>query len=158
MDKLSLQNPVFATYVIAATLMILKAVSMSWLTVIRMMQVKGGFRSPEDIKKTPLNPEPNPKQLEPNERVERIRRIQLNDLENLPFFFVAGFLFVLTEPSLLLAQLLLYGYVVSRLLHFAAYFTARTHDTRAALWTVGSVILIFMTCWTLLAAFGYRGV
>ena len=52
MDKLSLQNPVFATYVIAATIMILKAVSMSWLTVVRMMQVKGGFRSPEDIKKT----------------------------------------------------------------------------------------------------------
>jgi glutathione S-transferase len=155
MDKLSLQNPVFATYVIAATLMILKAVSMSWLTVIRMMQVKGGFRSPEDIKKTPLNREPNPKQLEPNERVERIRRIQLNDLENLPFFLVAGFLFVLTEPSLVLARWLLYGYVVSRLLHFAAYFTARTHDTRATLWTVGSVILIFMTCRTLLATFGY---
>jgi len=155
MDKLSLQNPVFATYVIAATLMILKAVSMSWLTVIRMMQVKGGFRSPEDIKKTPLNREPNPKQLEPNERLERIRRIQLNDLENLPFFLVAGFLFVLTEPSLVLARWLLYGYVVSRLLHFAAYFTARTHDTRATLWTVGSVILIFMTCRTLLATFGY---
>jgi glutathione S-transferase len=155
MDKLSLQNPVFATYVIAATLMILKAVSMSWLTVVRMMQVKGGFRSPEDIKKTPLNPEPNPRQLEPNERVERIRRIQLNDLENLPFFLVAGFLFVLTEPSLLLAQVLLYGYVVSRLLHFVAYFTAQTHDTRATLWTVGSVILILMTCRTLLAAFGY---
>ena len=65
MDKLSLQNPVFATYVIAATIMILKGVSMSWLTVVRMMQVMGGFRSPEDIKKTPLNPEPNPKQLEP---------------------------------------------------------------------------------------------
>jgi glutathione S-transferase len=155
MDKLSLQNPVFATYVIAATLMILKAVSMSWLTVIRMMQVKGGFRSPEDIKKTPLNRAPNPKQLEPNERVERIRRIQLNDLENLPFFLVAGFLFVLTEPSLVLARWLLYGYVVSRLLHFAAYFTARTHDTRATLCTVGSVILIFMTCRTLLATFGY---
>ena len=72
MDKLSLQNPLFATYVIAATIMILKAVSMSWLTVVRMMQVKGGFRSPEDMKKTALNPDPNPKQLEPNERVERI--------------------------------------------------------------------------------------
>jgi glutathione S-transferase len=47
MDKLSLQNPVFVTYVIAATIMILKVVSMSWLTVVRMMQVKGGFRSPE---------------------------------------------------------------------------------------------------------------
>ena len=155
MDKLGLQNPVFATYVIAATIMILKAVSMSWLTVVRMMQVKGGFRSPEDIKKTLLNPDPNPKQIEPNERVERIRRIQLNDLENLPFFLVAGLLFVLTEPSLQLARWLLYGYVVSRLLHFAAYFTARTHDTRATLWTAGSLILTFMTGRTLVAALGY---
>ena len=38
MDKLSLQNPLFATYVIAATLMILKVVAMSWLTVARMLQ------------------------------------------------------------------------------------------------------------------------
>jgi len=155
MDKLSLQNPLFATYVIAATLMILKAVSMSWLTVVRMMQVKGGFRSPEDLRKTALNPEPNPRQLEPDERVERMRRIHLNDLENLPFFLVAGFLYVLTEPSLLLARVLLYGYVASRLLHFAAYASARTHDTRATLWTVGSVILIFMTGRTLLAALGH---
>jgi len=154
-DKVSLHNPTFATYVIAATLMILKAVSVSWLTVVRMMQEKGGFRSPEDIKKTTLNPEPNPRQLEPNERVERIRRIQLNDLESLPFFLVAGFLYVLTDPSLPLVRWLLYGYVVSRLLHFAAYFTAQTHDTRATLWTVGSLILIFITCRTLLAALGY---
>lgn len=154
MDKLSLQNPLFATYVIAATLMILKAVSMSWLTVVRMMAVKGGFRSPEDLKKTLLNPSPDPKQLEPNESVDRIRRIQLNDLENLPFFLAAGFLYVLTEPPLLLAQVLLYGYAVSRFLHFAAYMTARTHDTRATLWTIGSVILVFMTVRTLFAALG----
>jgi glutathione S-transferase len=155
MDQLSLQNPVFATYVIAATLMILKAVSMSWLTVARMLQEKGGFRSPEDLRKTPLNPAPDPQQLERNERVERIRRIHLNDLENLPFFLASGFLYVLTGPSLLLARWLLYGYVVSRLLHFGAYATARTHDTRATLWTVGSLIIIFMTCRTLLAALGH---
>ena len=154
METLSLQNPLFATYAVAATLMILKAVSMSWLTVIRMMRVKGGFRSPEDLRKTPLNPEPNPKQLEPNEYVERIRRIQLNDLENLPFFLVAAFLYVLTEPSLLLARLLLYGYVVSRLLHFVAYFTAQTHETRATLWTVGSLIIVYMTVRTLTVALG----
>ncbi len=156
MITLSLQNPVFATYAIAATLMILKAVSMSWLTVWRMLRENGGFRSPEDLRKTPLNPQPNPKQLEPNERVERIRRIQLNDLENLPFFLVAGLLFVLTDPSLLLARFLLYGYVATRLMHFAAYFTAQTHDTRATFWTLGSLILIFMTCWTLLAALSYQ--
>ena len=109
------------------------------------MSEKGGYRSPEDLQKTLLNRAPNPNQLEPNERVDRIRRIHLNDLENLPFFLVAGFLFILTEPSLVLAQLLLYGYVASRLLHFGAYMTAQTHDTRATLWTVGSVILVYMT-------------
>jgi glutathione S-transferase len=154
LDKISLQNPVLATYVIAATIMILKVVSMSWLTVFRMMQARGGYRSPEDLRKTPLNPEPDPKQLEPNERVERIRRIQLNDLENVPFFLAAGFLFVLTDPSLMVARLLLYGYVVSRILHFAAYFTAQTHDMRATFWTIGSLILIYMACRTLLAALG----
>lgn len=154
MNLLSLQNPVFATWVIAAALMILKAVGMSWLTVVQMMRVKGGYRSPEDLRKTPLNPEPDPRQLEPDDRVDRIRRIQQNDLENLPFFLVAGLLFVFAEPSLWLARLLLYGYVVSRLLHFAAYLTAQTHDLRATLWTVGSLILIAMTVMALLAAIG----
>ena len=90
----------------------------------------------------------------PIELIKRIRRIQMNDLENLPFFLAAGFLYVMTEPTLLLAQIVLYGYVVSRFLHFGAYVTARTHDTRATLWTVGSLILIFMTCRTLYVALG----
>ncbi len=154
MDKLSLHNPLFATYVIAATLMILQAASMSWLTVARMLQVNGGFRSPEDLKKTPFNPRPDVKQLEPNDSVDRIRRIHLNDLENIPFFLAAGFLYILTEPSLLVARVLLYGYVVTRLLHFAAYLTGQTHDTRAKRWTPGALILLFMAGRTLIAALG----
>lgn len=55
----------------------------------------------------------------------------MNDLENLPFFLVAGLLHVLTQPSLLLAQWLFYGYAVSRLMHFAAYFTGQIHEIRA---------------------------
>lgn len=152
--SLSFDDPLFATYVIAACLMILKAVAMSWLTVVRMMQVKGGFRSPEDLRKTPLNPAPDPAQLAPNEAVDRVRRIQMNDLENLPFFLVAGFLYVLSGPPLIWAQVLLYTYVASRLLHFLAYFTAQTHDMRATLWTIGSLILIYMTVRALLAALG----
>jgi glutathione S-transferase len=151
----NLNNPLVATYAVAASLMIFKAVAMSWLTVARMMQVKGGFRSPEDVRKTPLNPAPDPKQLAPDERVERIRRIHLNDLENLPFFLVAGLLFVLAKPPLLAAQALLYGYVVSRLAHFLAYLTAQTHDLRATLWTIGSLILIAMTAWALVGALAH---
>jgi glutathione S-transferase len=152
MEKLSLANPLFVTYLVAAAIMILKAAAMSWLTVVRMMQVKGGFRSPEDLKRTPLNPNPDPKQLLPNEAVERVRRIHMNDLENIPFFLAAGFLFVLTDPSLLLARILLYGYVATRLLHFLAYLTARTHDLRATLWTPGSLIILYMAGHTLVVA------
>ena len=154
MSTLSLQDPLFATYAIAASLMILKTVGMAWLTVLRMMQAKGGYRSPEDLRQTPLNPHPDPAQLQPDERVERVRRIHQNDLENVPFFLAAGFLYVLTGPPLWLAQALLYGYVVSRLLHFAAYLTAQTHDLRATLWTIGSLILVFMAVRALLAALG----
>jgi glutathione S-transferase len=154
MTEFSLQNPVFATYVVAACLMILKAVAMSWLTVVRMMGASAGFRSPEDAKKTPINPNPKPGQVGPNEAVDRIRRIHLNDLENIPFFLAAGLLYVLTAPPLLLAQWLFYGYVVSRLLHFLAYLTAQIHEVRATLWTIGSLILIYMTGATLIAALG----
>lgn len=146
---MTMQNPLFAAYAIAAAIMIIKTASMSWLTVARMMKVNAGFRAPEDVKKTPLNPNPDPKQLEPNEHVERIRRIHMNDLENVPFFLFAGLLFVLTDPPLLLARVLLYGYVVTRLLHFLAYFTGQTHDLRAKLWTPGSLIILYMAGHTL---------
>lgn len=152
MTSLNLRDPLFATYAIAASLMVFKAVGMSWLTVYRMMRAKGGYRSPEDLRKTPLNPEPDPSQVGPNDYVDRIRRIQLNDLENLPFFFVAGLLYILSGPSLSEAQWVLYGYVVSRLLHFGAYVTAQIHDIRATLWTIGSVLIIYMTLRALWAA------
>lgn len=155
MSDFSLQNPVFATYVVAACLMILKAVAMSWLTVVRMMGANGGFRNPEDMKKTPMNPNPNANQTAPNESVERMRRIHLNDLENIPFFLVAGLLYVTTQPDLVLAQWLFYGYVVSRALHFLAYITAQIHEIRATCWTVGSLILIYMTGATLVKALGW---
>ena len=154
MSAISLQDPLFATYAIAASLMILKAVSMSWLTVYRMIRAKGGYRSPEDLRQTLINPAPDPAQLAPNDYVDRVRRIQLNDLENLPFFLVAGFLYVLSGPSPGEARWLLYGYVVSRLLHFGAYVTARSHETRATFWTIGSLILIYMTLRALVVALG----
>ena len=34
---------------------------------------------------------------------------------------------------------------MSRLLHFAAYITARSQEMRATFWTIGSLILIYMS-------------
>ena len=119
------------------------------------MQVKGGYRSPEDLRKTLFNSAPTPQQLQPDDRVDRIRRIQLSELENLPFFLVVGLMYTLTGPPLLLARVLLCGYVASRYLHFAAHLGGGDHETRAVFWTIGSLIVIFMTVRTLLAALGY---
>ncbi len=153
MDHFDLSNPVFATYAIAAGIMLLKGVAMSWLTVAKLITEKAGMLNPEDLRKTHFNMDPDPSQLLPNDKVNRVRRIQLNDLENLPYFFVAGLLYVTTAPPLWLAQLLFYGYAATRLAHFAAYYTAQNHEVRAALWTPGSLVIIYLTGATLLAAF-----
>jgi glutathione S-transferase len=150
MTALSLDNPVFHTYVLAATIMILKLMLQPWITVQRMLTVGGGYRSPEDAKKSPVNPHPREGQLEINEYVDRSRRMNLNDLESIPGFLAAGFLFVLTEPPLLLAQILIWTYVAARAVHFVAYATAQLHDVRATLWTFSSFAVITMAAYVLI--------
>ena len=147
-ELISLENPVFHAYALAACIMLLKLMLQPWMTVQRMMKAKGGFRSPEDGKKTPMNPAPNPAQLEINEYVDRSRRINLNDLESIPGFLAAGFLFVLSAPPLLLAQILIWLYVAARAAHFLAYVTAQIHDIRAYCWTASSLSVLAMVIYT----------
>ena len=149
----SLDNPVFQTYLLTGSIMILKLMLQPWMTVARMMKVRAGFRSPEDIRKTPLNPEPQPGQLEVNEYVDRSRRMNLNDLESIPGFLVAGLLFVLAQPPLLLAEILIWTYVGARAAHFVAYSTAQVHDIRAFCWTWSSLSVIVMAGYTLVQLF-----
>ena len=146
---LSLDNPAFSAYALAASIMLLKLMLQPWMTVFRMMKVRGGFRSPEDARKSPLNPDPQPGQLESNEYVERSRRLNLNDLESIPAFLAAGLLFVLMDPPVLLAQVLIWTFVIARAAHFIAYATAQLHDIRATLWTASSVSVLVMTAYTL---------
>ena len=148
--SLTFANPVFQMYALAASLMLFKLMLQPWITVYRMIKVQGGFRNPEDLKKSPANPNPHPDQLKPNDYVERSRRINLNDLESIPGFLIAGLLFVLTEPSLLLAQILFGVYIVFRLLHFLAYNSAQLHDIRAALWTPTSIVVLVMIVYVLI--------
>ena len=149
---LNADNPVLKTYVLAASLMILKLMLQPWMTVVRMMKVRAGFRSPEDARKTPLNPEPREGQLDVNEYVDRSRRMNLNDLESIPGFLAAGFLFVLAGPPVLLAQIVIWTYVAARAAHFVAYSTAQVHDIRATCWTFSSLAVIVMAGYVLVQA------
>ena len=152
MNLLTMENPVFVTYMITAAIMILKIMGQGWMTVYRMMKVDAGYASPEDLRAGPLNRTPSPEQLEVNDYVDRSRRMHRNDLENIPAFLACGLLFVLAQPSLLLAQVLMYGFAATRLVHAVVYATGQPHEVRATFYTIGSVIVIVMALYVLVAA------
>ncbi len=132
--------------------MVLKMMLQGWMTVYRMLKSNSGFASKEDLRKGMINKNPSPEQLEVNDYVDRSRRMHRNDLENIPAFLIAGLLFVVVDPSLWAAQALMYGFVLARLAHFAAYATAQSHEVRATFYSIGSLIVIYMVIHVLVAA------
>jgi glutathione S-transferase len=147
-----MSNPVFVTYVITASIMILKLMGQGWMTVYRMLKAGSGYASPEDMKPGLINRNPHEGQLGPNDYVDRSRRMHRNDLENIPGFLAAGLVFVAVEPSLMLANILMYGFVGARALHAIAYATKRSHEVRATFYTFGSLAVIAMAGYALAMA------
>lgn len=152
MAALTMENPVFVTYMIAAAIMILKIMGQGWMTVYRMLKSDSGLASPEDLQVGLINKAPRPEQLELNDYVDRSRRMHRNDLENIPAFLACGLLFVVAGPSSLLANILMYGFVGARLAHTLAYATKQSHEVRATLYTIGSAAVIVMAGYVLTAA------
>jgi uncharacterized MAPEG superfamily protein len=152
MNLFSVENPVFTTYMIASAIMILKIMGQGWMTVYRMLKSDGGLVSPEDLQVGLINRNPRPEQLELNDYVDRSRRMHRNDLENIPAFLACGLLFVAVGPSYLLANILMYSFVGARLVHALAYASKQSHEVRATLYTIGSVVVIIMAVYVLVAA------
>ncbi len=152
MTLLTMENPVFVTYMIAAALMILKIMGQGWMTVYRMLKSDSGLASPEDVQTGLINKNPRPEQLERNDYVDRSRRMHRNDLENIPAFLAAGVIFVASGPSLLLANILMYSFVSARFAHAIAYASKQTHEVRATFYTIGSVVVVIMAVYALIAA------
>ena len=155
MSLYTMQNPVFVAYAIAASIMILKIMGQGWVTVYRMMKAKSGFASAEDLLTGPINRMPHPGQLELNDYVDRSRRIHRNDLENIPAFLVAGVLLVAVNPPYEVAVALFGTFVITRLIHTIVYATAQRHEVRAVIYSIGSLIVIFMAIYVLIASAYY---
>ncbi|PSN38698.1 Microsomal glutathione S-transferase 1 [Blattella germanica] len=113
MELISKNNPIFAAYAFYASILVLKMLAMSALTARQRFRKKV-FANPEDtaFKGKVKYDDPD---------IERVRRGHQNDLENILPFFVVGFLYILTEPSVFLAVNLYRIVTISRILHTIVY-------------------------------------
>jgi len=75
--------------------------------------------------------------------VQRIKRAHLNALENAVPFFVIGFLYTLTEPSMTMASVLFLTFVGIRLFHAIFYLSAK-QPFRTASFAVGAIVNLVM--------------
>jgi uncharacterized MAPEG superfamily protein len=115
-----------------------------------------GLVSPEDLLPGHCKRKPDQLKLEPNDYVERSRRIHRNDLENIPAFLAAGLIFVAVEPPVASAIALLALFVIARLAHTITHATAQRHEIRSIPHMVGSSIIIFMAGYVVMAALPFE--
>jgi uncharacterized MAPEG superfamily protein len=84
--------------------------------------------------------------------VARIKRLHLNDLENIPIFLVLGLLFVIMGGSQEGAQAYFYTFVIARILHTVVYL-AGLQPWRTLTWAVQVLVMIGLAVQILLHSF-----
>ncbi|GLV36320.1 Microsomal glutathione S-transferase-like [Carabus blaptoides fortunei] len=136
-DAMSLDNPAFKALLFYEALLIFKMMAMSVLTAMQRMKNKA-FANPEDAASMKLKPKVH-------EDVERVRRAHLNDLENILIFFVASWLYLLTQPNAAFATMLFRIYTIARYAHTLVYAVVVVpQPARGIAWFVGYGITGYM--------------
>jgi uncharacterized MAPEG superfamily protein len=139
-----LADPVVRLFAVVYLLLVLKIAAVgSYTSVLRLRRKV--FATPEDYKLQGLTPRPIV-----DEDIERVRRAHQNDLENILPFFIVGFFYLMTQPSLFSARIYGIGYLLARTLHSIFYIRSmQPHRTIA--FTAGGVLSIAMLLQTLVA-------
>ena len=128
--------PAVRLFGIVSLLLVVKMIAVGFTTSAIRIRRKV-YSTPEDYVLNRVTPRG------PDEDIERIRRAHQNDLENILPFFLVGFLYALTTPSLLGARVYFIGFLIARVLHSVFYIRAlQPHRTIA--FTVGMLLLVGM--------------
>ncbi|XP_041973587.1 microsomal glutathione S-transferase 1-like [Aricia agestis] len=114
MASISLSDPAVRSYLVYSGVLSLKVLAMAFLTA-KQRYKKKVFANEEDAKSAKGVVKLN----DPD--VERVRRAHLNDLENIPAFWILGALYVTTSPSPWLATTLFRVFTASRIVHTIVY-------------------------------------
>ncbi|XP_004460357.1 microsomal glutathione S-transferase 1 [Dasypus novemcinctus] len=130
-----MENEVFMAFASYTTIILSKMMLMSTVTAFYRMTRKV-FANPEDCASFGKG-ESLKQYLRTDDRVERVRRAHLNDLENIVPFLGIGLLYSLSEPDLSTALLHFRLFVGARIYHTIAYLTPLPQPNRALGFFVG---------------------
>uniref|UniRef100_A0A1B6JYG5 Microsomal glutathione S-transferase 1 n=1 Tax=Homalodisca liturata TaxID=320908 RepID=A0A1B6JYG5_9HEMI len=138
---LTVENPVFQTYLFYSSVLAVKMIAMSYLTAkIRFQKLV--FASPEDITFNPKKAKV--KYDDPD--VERIRRAHLNDLENIPLFLIVALVYVMSDPNPWIANNIFRIFTLARIFHTVVYAVfPLPQPSRSLTFFVGNLATVYMT-------------
>ncbi|XP_071820947.1 microsomal glutathione S-transferase 1-like [Apostichopus japonicus] len=147
----SLDNEVFRVYLTYAVVLVLKMFFIAFYTSFVRITKKVyankedfGIGYPEEKAKERIS--------KGNDRVERVRRCHLNDLENIPVFLVIGLLYVAINPVASTAILHYRIFTAARFIHNVAYLLPLPQPCRALGFTTGVLVTASMGIQILRAA------
>ncbi|XP_026727357.1 microsomal glutathione S-transferase 1-like [Trichoplusia ni] len=114
MATISLEDPAVQSYIVYSAVLGMKMFAVAFLTG-KVRTTKKVFANEEDAKAS----KGKVKLDDPD--VERVRRAHLNDLENIPAFWVLGALYLTTGPSASLATTLFRLFTAGRIIYTIVY-------------------------------------
>ena len=145
MDQLfSSKNPVFTSFALHVCVLFLKMMAVVVCTLYYRNK-KSVCANEEDL----LVYDPTGKKELPvirdDEDVERMRRIHLNDMENIYPFIFLGLIYVTTKPDITVAVWLFRFFTGFRILHSLVYVCAVRPPARAFCFVLNVLVNIYMT-------------
>ena len=144
-------NEVFATFLTTTSLLVLITISTAFLAVYYAANNNSFSKNPEDLNTGNTNIAA--KTREDDDKQDRVHRIHTNLLENVPLMIVMQFILVLVGTKESAAQFYMWGFFITRCLHFFWYFFAGSHEIRATFYSFG----VFCTFGCIAQALSYAG-
>lgn len=139
MESLS-TNAAFQTYAVCSGLLALKMIGSAIYTAVQRARVSG-YANAED---TRFGGEGAVADLVEKAEVAHALRIQRNDLENIPMFWVVGLVYVLSGASALGAAVYFWTFTLARTAHTLVYIR-HMQPARAILWFIGIACIVGMS-------------
>lgn len=130
-------NPAFQTYAVCSAILAIKMLLTGNYTTMMRMRNKG-FVNPEDA--AAFGGAPSDQE---HPAVAHALRIQRNDLENIPLFWITALLFVLSGASASAAWWYCWTFTIARLVHWVAYLN-HLQPWRALCYFVGYLCILGM--------------